>query len=62
MLNKLETLVKTWDIKTLKSGIKRHQQEMSDLRHEWMGTSRELAKFCKAENRCNILIAELKTR
>ena len=62
MLNKLETLVKTWDTKTLVAGINRQHQAMADMKHEWMGSSRELAQYSKLEKRYNILVAEFKTR
>ena len=61
-INKLEILVRTWDKNTLLAGVKREQQNISDLKHEWMGTSAQLKQLCKFQKRCDVLIAELASR
>ena len=60
--NKLEILVRTWDTKTLLAGIERQEQAIADLKHEWMGTSAQLASLCKLDKRANVYREELKTR
>ena len=61
-LNKTEILVRTWEKKTLIAGIKRQQESIADLKHEWMGTSEQLKKLCKLQALCDIYLAELATR
>lgn len=60
--NKLEILVRTWDQKTLLAGVKRQQEAIADLKHEWMGTSANLKQLCKLQKRCDVYLAELASR